>query len=98
MKARCYVCGNTTAPCEQMSTHLYPEDDMDPLKTTIEVEWINDRAAGYGSTRALERIIIDALHANMHLARSVRVVDPIDFSDIPFADLSDLFAHEETDQ
>jgi hypothetical protein len=24
----CHICGNTIGPCEHMSAHLYPEDDM----------------------------------------------------------------------
>jgi hypothetical protein len=24
----CHICGNTTGPCEHMSSHLYPEDAM----------------------------------------------------------------------
>jgi hypothetical protein len=32
----CYVCSNTVAPCEHMSAHLYPEEDMDPTRYIIQ--------------------------------------------------------------
>ena len=77
----CYVCGNTTGPCEHMSAHLYPEEEG--MDTTCQHGLNPD-------TCFLCYEDYDPDVTQMNTA-------PIDFSDIPFADI-DITAHEETDQ
>jgi hypothetical protein len=63
----CHICGNTTGPCEHMSAHLYPEDDMNTttkrFPTMIEIN----------STAVHHRACYDYCHecGRLHYVRNV---------------------------